>query len=127
RLASAIVGLFAFAIPMAWAASPALFPKPEFHGGMPLTAKNGAVVTARVSIQSWAIPGERDPNGPTYEIPLRGFYIAHLINGDMWSNVDGQTARRETGDYWTVKSGSSMRVQVRGELAVLETIVVSKQ
>ena len=66
-------------------------------------------------------------NGPTYEIPLRGFYLAHLLNGHISATIDGQTAKRSTGDYWTVKGGAAMQVKVFGEYAVLETTVVAKQ
>jgi hypothetical protein len=99
---------------------------PEFESTATMTARNGTVESAYISLETWGITGERGPNGPTYEIPLHGFYVAHLINGVMWTTIDGQTTKRATGDYWTVKPGSAMQVKVIGELALLETIVVAK-
>jgi hypothetical protein len=110
--------LFALAMPTAWAAPPALLPTPEF---------NGTIESANVGVQSWTISGERSPGGPTYELPLQGFYVAHLMNGDIWTTIDGKTMRRATGDYWTVNSGATMQVKARGQGALLETIVIKKQ
>lgn len=126
-VASVKCALLALAMPVAEAAPPALSPVPEFDGSMPITAKNGTTGTVHVSVQSWAISGERGPSGPTHELPLHGFYIAHLINGDIWATIDGKTTRRLTGDYWTVISGATMQVRACGQGALLETIVVAKE
>jgi hypothetical protein len=126
KYAAVTSALFALAMPMAKAAPPALSPVPEFDGTMLITGKNGTTRAAHVSVQSWVISGERGPTGPTYELPLRGFYIAHLINGDIWTIIDGKTTRRATGDYWTVIPGAIMQVKVRGQGALLETIFVAK-
>ena len=53
--------------------------------------------------------------------------MAHLLSGQILATVDGQTTQHLPGDYWTVKAGATMRVRVVGEVAVLETTVVSKQ
>jgi len=41
--------------------------------------------------------------------------------------IDGQKTERLPGDYWTVKAGTRMRVKAIGEIAVLETMVVTKK
>jgi quercetin dioxygenase-like cupin family protein len=104
-----------------------LSPTTEFEGRTTTPAKDGATQPVRVVVQSWEIAGGEGPNGAAHEIPLQGFYLAHLLSGHISATIDGQTAERATGDYWTVKAGATMQVKVRGEFAVLETVVVSKQ
>jgi quercetin dioxygenase-like cupin family protein len=58
---------------------------------------------------------------------MQGFYVAHLLRGEISATTDGQTTQHLRGDYWTVKAGAAMRVKAGGEVAVLETTVVSKQ
>ena len=113
--------LVAIAIPLAGAVAQVLSPTPVFEGNTTIPAKNAATQAVHISVQSWGIaPQER-------EIPLRGFYVAHLLSGQISATIDGQTADHLPGDYWTVKAGAAMRVGVVGEVAVLETTVVSKQ
>ena len=61
------------------------------------------------------------------QIPLQGFFVAHLLSGQIFATIDGQTSQHLPGDYWTVRAGAAMKVKVVGEVAVLETTVVSKQ
>jgi hypothetical protein len=98
-----------------------LSPTPVFDGNTTIPAKNGATQAVHINVQSWAIAGQEQ------EIPLQGFYLAHLLSGRISATIDGQTTQHLPGDYWTVKAGSAMRVEVVGEVAVLETTVVSKQ
>ncbi len=105
------------AVPLAAAlAQTALSPRSIFEGTAPAATPGGKPV--RVTVQTWAIPSR---HGQLYELPLRGFYVAHL------PTVDGQTIEREPGAFWTVKSGATMQVKVLGEFAVLETIIPAKQ
>ncbi len=99
----------------------ALAPSSVFEGSMTIPAKNGPTEAVHVSVQSWAISSREQ------EIPLQGFYVAHLLSGQILATIDGQTTPHLAGDYWTVKAGAAMRVSVVGEVAALETIVVSKQ
>jgi quercetin dioxygenase-like cupin family protein len=64
---------------------------------------------------------------PRRQIVLRDFYVAHLISGQLSATVDGRTKGHLPGDYWAVKAGGGMRVKAVGEVAVLETTVVTKQ
>ena len=98
-----------------------LSPAPVYEGDTTVQAKNGASETAHVSVQSWAIAGQEQ------EIPVQGFYVAHLLSGQILATIQGQTTQHLPGDYWPVKGGASMRVQAVGEVAVLETTAVSKQ
>lgn len=115
------------AIPLAGALAQTLSPAPVFEGNATITAKNGTVQPVHVSVHSWGISGNRGKNDAAHEIPLRGFYIAHLLSGAISSTIDGQTTGHMPGDYWAVNPGASMQVKVLGEYAVLETIVVTKQ
>jgi quercetin dioxygenase-like cupin family protein len=108
------------ALAAAGAMAEGLSPTPVFDGNTMTSAKNGATQSVHVSVQSWAIAGQ------DHEIPLRGFYVAHLLSGQISTTIDGQTAGRLPGDYWTVKAGAAMQVKVIGEVAVLETTVVTK-
>jgi hypothetical protein len=96
-----------------------------FEGSTTTLARNGTAQAVDVSVQSWAITGE-NRDAPK-EIPLRGFYTAHLLSGIISTTIDGQTTTRLPGDYWIVKPGAIMQVKVVGEVSVLETIVVAKQ
>ncbi len=113
--------LVAIAVPLAGAIAQALSPTPVFEANTTTPAKNGATQTVHIVVQSWAIAGQET------EIPLRGFYVAHLLSGEISATTDGQTTGHLPGGYWTVKAGATMRVKVVGEVAVLETTVVAKQ
>jgi hypothetical protein len=119
---TAIVGLLAIATPVAVVAQ-VLSPTSASEENATAVAKNGTTQPAHISVQSWAI-GARDA---AQEIPLRGFYVAHLISGHISAMTDGQASEHLAEDYWTVKLGGTMKVKTLGEAAVLETIVVSKQ
>ena len=113
--------LVAIAIPLAGAMAQAISPTPVFQGDAAVPTKNAATQIVHISVQSWAIaPQER-------EIPLRGFYMAHLLSGQISTTIDGQAMEHLPGDYWTVKPGATMHVKAIGEVAVLETTVVAKE
>jgi quercetin dioxygenase-like cupin family protein len=111
------------ATPFAQGVAQTLEPRPVFEATLAAPVKNGAAQPANISIQSWELPNQE---GAAHEIPLRGFYVAHLLSGDVSVTVDGQTAAYVPGDYWAVKPGATMQVKVLSELAVLETIVAAK-
>jgi uncharacterized cupin superfamily protein len=99
----------------------AISPTPVFQGDAAVPTKNAATQIVHISVQSWAIaPQER-------EIPLRGFYMAHLLSGQISTTIDGQAMEHLPGDYWTVKPGATMHAKAIGEVAVLETTVVAKE
>jgi uncharacterized cupin superfamily protein len=118
---AAIVAIDAIAGSLPGALAQALSPTPVYEGDTTIQAKNGAAQAVHINVQSWQISGQEQ------EIPLRGFYVAHLLSGQILATNDGQTTQHLPGDYWTVKAGAATRVKVVGEVAVLETIVVSKQ
>jgi hypothetical protein len=117
---AALFALCAITLPLAGAIAETLAPTLVFEGNTTTPAKNGAAQAVHIVVQSWGVGGTQD-------IPLRGFYVAHLLSGQISATIDGQTTAHLPGDYWTVKAGAAMRVKVVGEAAVLETIVVGKQ
>jgi hypothetical protein len=117
----ATIAIVAIAGPPAGTTAQGLSPAPVYEGDTTIQARNGASEAVHVSVQSWAIAGQEQ------EIPVQGFYVAHLLSGEILATIQGQTTQHLPGDYWTVKGGVSMRVQAVGEVAVLETTVVSKQ
>jgi hypothetical protein len=75
------------------------------------------------NVVSWQLGG---PKNATHDIPLRGFYVAHLLTGAVATTIDGVTTTQPPDAYWTIKAGATMQVKVLSEFAVLETIVAAK-
>jgi hypothetical protein len=121
RMVTTMAAWVAISLPLAGATAPTLSPTPLFDGKTKVPSKSGATQAVRVSVQSWTIFGPED------KLPLRGFYVAHLVSGQISTTIDGQKMEHLPGDYWAVKAGQSMQVKVVGEVAVLETIVVAKE
>jgi hypothetical protein len=120
----AVTMLVLAALPVAGAMGQRLALSPVFQGKLMAPKTDGTMQPVDVSIQSWELaPGE----GGMYEIPLRGFYVAHLLSGNISTSIDGETTSQPPGAYWAVKSGATMKVRVNGQSATVETIVVSKQ
>jgi uncharacterized cupin superfamily protein len=110
-----IAGLFAEGL------AQTLPPSPVYEGDATIQAKNGVMESAHVSVKAWAVTRQEQ------EIPLQGFYVAHLLSGQVDATIDGQTTQHLPGDYWTVKVGAIMNARTSGDVAVLETTVVGKQ
>ena len=103
-----------------------LLPTRIFEGTATTPAPNGAVQAVRVEVQSWRISGQlRAPQQIPF--PLQGFYLAHLLSGNIATTISGRTVNRVAGDYWAVRAGATMQVTVLGESALLETIVLAKR
>jgi hypothetical protein len=124
RVAAITAGV-SIAIPASGAIAQTLSPSPVFEANTTTPAKNGAAQPVHVNIQSWGITGQRDD--ALQEVPLGGFYVAHLLSGAISTVIAGQTTKQLPGDYWTVKAGQTMQVKVLGEFAVLETIALAAQ
>jgi hypothetical protein len=119
-----IAALVSMAIPLAVAVAQTLSPTPVFEGRTTTLTKSGAMQPVGINVQSWEMSGPKDV---THDIPLRGFYLAHLLSGEISTTIGGQTTKQEAGAYWTVAPGGTMQVRVLHQFAVLETIVVSNR
>ncbi len=109
------------------AAAESISSKQIFAGVVTTPSRSGGAENVEVSVQSWGIKGERRGKAPSQEIPLRGFYLAHVLSGEISTTIDGVTTRHSPGDYWAVKPGAVMQVTALGEYAMLETTVISKK
>jgi hypothetical protein len=89
-----------------------------------IVGTNNTTQPARVSVQTWRIPRQ---GGAMTELPLHDFYVAHLLSGALTATVDGVTTQYLPGEFWAVKAGSNVQVKSLGDLAVLETIAITKQ
>jgi hypothetical protein len=120
----AVVAAFALiALPLTGALAETLAPSPVFEGEIATPDRTGAVQPLRVNVQSWGVARQE---GAMQELPIQGFYIAHLRSGSVSTTIDGHTTKQAPGAYWAVKAGSKMQIKVDGEIAVLETITISK-
>jgi hypothetical protein len=94
-----------------------------FDGAVATRTAKGAAQPVHVAVQSWTIAND----GAAHEIPLTGFYVAHLRSGDVAATVAGETTDHRPSDFWAVKAGATMSVKASSELAVIETIAPTKQ
>lgn len=94
----------------------------RFSGTLKPTNPKGATVPLHVELKDWDITG----GGRRAELPDQGFYIAHLISGEVTTELGGKAQLRHPGDFWTVEKGTRMAVQVKppSESAYLQTIAV---
>ena len=95
-----------------------------FDGEVDITVTGGTPKVAKVAVQTWGLDNR---GGALHSLPIRGFYVAHLVSGAVSVINDGQQAKHLPGDYWTVKPGAAMQIKVLGDTAVVETTEISKQ
>jgi hypothetical protein len=83
----------------------------------------GAAVPLKVEIKEWNVT--RYDRGA--EISDQGFYIVHLLSGQVTTEIAGKTTARNTGDFWTVEKGQHMAISLKRpqEQARLQTIAVN--
>jgi hypothetical protein len=135
---SALLSPALMAILLHGAAAQDLTSKDIFEGGattktnvgaeaLNTTAAVAAPAGIHISIKSWGISGDRRGGSVPQEIPLQGFYLAHVLTGEITATIDGVTTRHSPGDYWAVKPGATMKAKALGDYAMLETTVISKQ
>jgi quercetin dioxygenase-like cupin family protein len=124
---SVLLSASLMAILLPGAAAEDLSSKHIFDGAGTTRTTAGASEDIHLSVQSWGIKGDRRGDGVPQEIPLHGFYLAHLLSGEVTTTIGGETTRRSPGDYWAVKPGATMQVKALGDYAMLETTVISKQ
>jgi hypothetical protein len=124
KRARVITVMAAITTSLAWAAPMLLSPTSEVEGRTTIATRKGTTQGVHVSVQTWGIT---DQGQATQEIPLHGFYVAHLISGRISAMIGGKTTKHAPGDYWTVKPGAAMQIRVLREAAVMETTVVTKE
>lgn len=98
---------------------PELVSSPRIVGSAISSNGNSASQPSLFDARSWKI---QSLGHTAQRIPLRGFYIAHLLSGDIAVTIGGVTIKQTPGAFWVVKSDALMDVQVLGESAIIETI-----
>jgi hypothetical protein len=95
----------------------------HFSGTLKPTNPKGAIVPLHVEFKEWDVTG----GGRSMELPDQGFYVAHLVSGEMTTKIRDKSQLRHPGDFWTVEKGTRMVVQIKPptESALLQTIAVS--
>jgi hypothetical protein len=95
----------------------------RFSDTLRLTTPKGAGVPLHVEFKEWNVT--RSAGGT--ELPVQGFYIAHLASGEVVTEIGGKSETRHPGDYWTVDKGARMLVRIKAprEAAILQTLAVS--
>jgi hypothetical protein len=95
----------------------------RFSGTLKPTNPKGATVPLHVEFKEWDVTG----GGRSMELPDQGFYVAHLVFGDITTKMGDKSELRHPGDFWTVEKGTRMVVQIEPptESALLLTIAVS--
>lgn len=83
----------------------------------------GPATPLRVELKQWHLAGQDLP----IEIPNQGFYVAHLVWGDVSTEIAGVSTVRNPGDFWTVEKGAKMVITIKapGEEALLQTFSVN--
>jgi hypothetical protein len=111
--------------PQAQASNAAEAPEVATRFSEVLRARNakGSAVPLKVEIKEWNVTrADR-----AAEISDQGFYIVHLLSGQVTTEIAGKTTARNTGDFWTVEKGQHMAISLQRpqEQARLQTIAVS--
>lgn len=83
----------------------------------------GPATPLRVELKQWHLAGQDVP----IEIREPGFYVAHLIWGDVSTEIGGVNTVRNPGDFWTVEKGAKMVITIKapGEEALIQTFSVN--
>ena len=106
------------------AAAATISASPAVENTVTIVGPHTTTQQARISVQTWRIARQGDA---PQEIPLQDFYVAHLLSGALSATVDGVTTKYMPGEYWVVKAAANMQVKPGRDLAVLETIVITKR
>jgi len=88
----------------------------------PKNAK-GTVVALKVEMKQWRL----SRSDQAFAMPDQGFYLAHLISGEITTEIDGKSVAHHPGDFWVVEKGQRMAIsmQLPHESAVLQTVALN--
>ena len=83
----------------------------------------GSAVPLKVEIKEWNVTR----SDRAAEISDQGFYIVHLLSGQVTTEIAGKSTARNPGDFWVVEKGQRMAISIKRphESAGLQTIAVS--
>jgi len=88
----------------------------------PTNAK-GAANPLKVEVRQWTV----SRSAKAFEMPDLGFYIVHLVYGEIITEIAGKTTPHHPGDFWVVEKGQHMAISMQRprEQAALQTIALS--
>lgn len=99
-----------------------LEPIERFSGPLAVRGPGGATRNVRVSIRTWGIP-----NRQRVTLPEKGYLVVQLVSGEATSITGGQRRERKEGEVWTVPAGQELRIETKGDTAILSIVSVEEQ
>jgi len=94
----------------------------RFVGSVTMKNKAGKSVPLQVSVRTWGIAGGRE----AIRLPEQGFVVIQLHSGKLTTVIDGKAQERGEGEFWIVRPGTQMTVEVTSEAAVLQAMTLQK-
>lgn len=119
--AVAFVALSIIATPYLANGQSALQSRSVFEGDTVTRTSKGVASRLHVSVRFW----EASSGTGLVAVPLRGFYVARAVGGDVRTVIDGVSVDRAPEDLWVVPAGSTMQIQAINEYASIETIAIN--
>jgi hypothetical protein len=88
----------------------------------PKNAK-GMVVPLNVEMKEWRLRR----SGQAFAMPDQGFYLAHLVAGEITVEIGGKSIAHHPGDFWVVEKGQRMGISMERprESAILQTLALN--
>jgi len=94
----------------------------RFVGSVTMKNKAGKSVPLQVSVRTWGIAGGRE----AIRLPEQGFVVIQLHSGKLTTVIDGKAQQRGESEFWIVRPGTQMTVEVTSEAAVLQAMTLQK-
>lgn len=92
-----------------------------FQSPLSLKTKAGKTVTLKVGMHTWSI----DSALGRQTIRTADFTLFHLRGGKIKVLIDGKEEMKTPDSYWTLPSGATLTMQVKGETALLDAMTVA--
>ena len=70
----------------------------------------GRTIAVSVVLGSWRIEKAKQ----AIQLPMRGFFVAELMNGSAITVIAGRETLRNSGELWVVPAGALMRIKAAG-------------
>jgi len=88
----------------------------------PKNAK-GMVVALNAEMKEWRLRR----SSQAFAMPDLGFYLAHLVAGEITVEIDGKSTAHYPGDFWVVEKGQRMGISMERprESAILQTLALN--
>ena len=99
------------------------FSRRLFDGRGDVLDAKGMRHSLHINIQDWNLD---DEEGGSQTIAVPAFSVFNLLSGGIETTIGSQTLTRRTDEFWTANAGSTMKVKVLSEGAILRTIRVTE-